>query len=233
MSSPVHKALLLVAGIVAITWTTIVLVRCGGPGTGRPIGAKLVADLQGMPALALTDHLDDEDSIRARVTRVDLATGRLIDRETWHAESATFSAPEQHCDFVREIPGAPTLRLPPYSGQIGAPRNAETPEGEITIAAEAGGLGFLAARRAPVMVDGDALLVHLHAFAAHPPDEGRQSWVSRIDRRGLPVWSYRLAGGCQLATLHGELLVLAVKAGEHRAVALDVKTGVPRWQFDN
>jgi hypothetical protein len=210
MRSTALKLVALVVSIVAITWGAVVLVRCGGPGVGRPIHAELVTAEQGRRVLALTDHLDDEDSIRVRTARVDLDSGELIDRETRHGEATAKGPPEQRCESVLAIPGRPATTIDPRVEP----------------------LGFLASDGIPLMDGGDTFLHHRFAFGPQRSDEKRGNWVSRIDAQGRPVWSYRLVAGCQLAIRHGQLLILALASGHHRAIALDVTSGLLRWQFD-
>lgn len=202
---------------------------------GRRAGAPLAAEVRG-EALALIDFLRGEDSSERRTTLVALATGAILSRELVDdTMTGIFSPPEQYCATTRDLGDASRLIVPPYAGQIGVAHRAEVPTGKVMVAPHTGAFGFLVepATRAVLRLGEDVLYSHMYSFDANRPHAGPESWLSRVGPDGRAIWSRPLAGGCQLAVLRGDTLVVAMKSGAHRAIAIDVTTGLLRWQFDH
>jgi hypothetical protein len=78
-----------------------------------------------------------------------------------------------------------------------------------------------------VMVAGGAVFVD-HAASL---DSTAHHQLSRVDASGQVVWTADIVGGCELAALQGDTLVVTSKSGARRARALDVATGAVRWQL--
>jgi hypothetical protein len=196
-------------------------------------GTAVAAERRG-ETLALPDHVPWEDGMTVRTTLVDLRTGAKLERQERELGPSIGSPPEQRCAGAMRRPGNPTLVSRLDYEMPGGVRVGEAPAGEIVIGGPAGALVFLAqpgTRDAITLADDHVLLLHMFSFDATAPRGMPEKWISRLDAQGLPVWSYRLAGECQLAFVHAETVVIATADGARRAIALDLATGAPRWRF--
>lgn len=230
--------LVIASGVAMAVAGTIVFARsCARIDEGRPVAASGREVAGGAKELVLDDIVPgDEGPDIERVTRVHARTGAVIDRDETSLDGGLHSEREQFCDTVnvsRSTQGAPTLRLPAYSGQFDYQDGAENPENTLTIDKKVGPLGFLVrpGTKELVTVGDDVFLVHMARYDGSGEHEDVQSWITRLDHHAHAVWTLQLAGGCQYALLDGELLVVAMKDPAHRAMALDLATGVPRWQL--
>lgn len=223
----IARAIAIAAGVVmtaVIVWSF----RHHENRAGQPIAAELRGE-----SLALVDYLPGEDRPQRRTTFVALSTGELLSRGfDDDTRTGYFTPPEQFCAATRDLGDRSPLIVPPYAGQIGVTHHAEAPPGKVLVAPHTGALGFLVdAQTRELQFGGDVLYIHMYSFDASLAHGHPQSWLSRIAPDGTVRWSRQLAGGCQLAVLRGNTLVVAMKSAEARAIALDVATGLPRWQF--
>lgn len=230
-----YRRYLLIGAMVVITGLLVALPVYLLQSAPARAGVAIAAELREQ-GLALIDYLRHDDGLQRRTTLVDLATGKPLTRDIENdAPTGYFQPREQYCATTRDLTGFSPLIVPPYAGELGAARRAEVPAGKILVAPHTGALGFLLApgRGPPIELGEDVLYSHMYSFDASQHASHPESWLSRLGPDGTPRWSRKLAGGCQLAVLRGDTLVVAMKSGEHRAIGLDVTTGQPRWQFDH
>jgi len=74
-----------------------------------------------------------------------------------------------------------------------------------------------------------SVLLVLHEGSLDPATPTPQ--LSRVDDTPTLEWTADLGGTCRHAELIDGLLIIATSDATHRAFALDLATGAPRWQF--
>jgi hypothetical protein len=86
---------------------------------------------------------------------------------------------------------------------------------------------FVLAGNEPLLVDGDPVILYSTSL-----DQSRdRPQLARISDSGAAVWSVELGGEVQLVAHVADSIVVATGATDHRALAIDARTGAVRWSY--
>jgi hypothetical protein len=86
---------------------------------------------------------------------------------------------------------------------------------------------FVLANNEPLVVERDPLIL----YSTSLDSQRDRAQLARIGSNGAAVWSVDLGGNVEMIAHAGDDLIIATGATDHRALAIDSRTGATRWTY--